>query len=114
MLVIKKELDVQDFKNEFHRQLKDLSLEGVEMVFDSLCNAFYDGADEMQIRDYLRFQMQVMSLEEVIDSYGYDMDLEDLEDDELIEAVENYLNDNTYLIGSYEEDDTIYFIFDEF
>jgi hypothetical protein len=114
MLVLKKELGLWEFEREFRDELKGLPLEAIEMIFDALCQ--YDLVDETVggIRDYLRFQMQVMSLEEIIHSYGYLMDLEDLEGDELVEVVDEYLSNNTYVLGSFDEDDDIFYIFDEF
>lgn len=115
MLVLKKELDLNEFENEFEDDLGYLSSEGVEIVFDALCDTMFDGDYTVtDVKDYLRFQMQVMSLDEVISAYGCNMDLQDLEDDALIEAVEDHLNYNTYMLGSYEEDGITYFIFDEF
>lgn len=113
MLVLKQELDLQGFEREFRDELKDLSFDGIEIVFDSLCDVMAGGDySVMQVRDYLRFQMRISSLDEVISDYR--IDTEDQEDDKLIEIVENYLNYNTYLLGMYEEDEITYFIFDEF
>ena len=67
----------------------------------------------MHVRDYLRFQMRVSSSDEVISDYSIDVDAED-DADAKIETVKEYLNYNTYLLGSYEEDGITYFIFDEF
>ena len=113
MLVLRKELDLNEFENEFEDELKDLSSEGIEIVFDSLCEVMFEDTVD-GVSDYLRYQMQVMSLEEVINDYGYNMDLDDVEDDELFDVVEKHLDDKTYLLGSYEEDGITYFIFDEF
>ena len=114
MLVLKNELDLNEFEREFRDELQGLSGEGIEIVFDSLCEVMDDGYTVMHVRDYLRFQMQVMSLKEVIDAYGYDMNLQDLEDAELFDAVEEHLQDNTYLLGSFELQGEMFFIFDEF
>ena len=115
MLVLKHEMDLYDFENEFRDELKDLTNEAIVIIFDSLSEIMAEGDyTVMHVRDYLRFQMRVMSLKEVINDYGYNMDLQDLEDDELIEAVEEYLQYNTYMLGSFEEDGITYFIFDEF
>lgn len=115
MLVLKKELGLHEFEREFRDELKDLPLDAIEIIFDTLCQ-LYDLVDETigGVRDYLRFQMQVMSLEEIIQSYGYMMDLDDLEDDEIDEVVDDFLCNNTFVLGSFEEDGIIYYIFDEF
>lgn len=113
MLVLRKEMDFYDFKEEFSYVLEDLPFDAVELIFDSLCEVMAEGDySVMHVRDYLRFQMQVMSLKEVIHDYGLDM--EDLEGDALIDAVEEYLQYHTYLLGSFEDDGEMYFIFDEF
>ena len=49
-----------------------------------------------------------------VSDYGYLMELEGLEGDELVETVEDYLNYNTILLGTFEDDGITYFIFDEF
>lgn len=114
MLVLKTELGLFEFEREFRDELKGLPLDAIEAIFDALCQ--YDLVDETVtgIRDYLRFQMQVMSLEDVIHSYGYMMDLQDLEDDEIDEVVDDFLCNNTYVLGSFEEDGITYYIFDKF
>ena len=115
MLVLKHEMDLYDFENEFRDELKDLTNEAIVIIFDSLSEIMAEGDySVMHVRDYIRYQMQVLSLKEVINSYGYLMALDDLEDDALIEEVEEYLQYNTYMLGSFEEDGTTYFIFDEF
>ena len=114
MLVLKKELGLYEFKKEFRDELNGLTFDAIEIIFNTLCE--HDLVDETVggVRDYLRFQMQVMSLKDVINSYGYMMELQDLEDDELVETVDEHLNNNTYVLGTFEEDGIIYFIFDEF
>ena len=113
MLVLKKELYFYEFKNEFMDELKDLPNEAISIIFDSLCELMNNGEYTVtNIRDYLRFQLQVMSLNEIIDSYG--LDFEGLEGDELIEEVEDYLHYYTILLGRFEEDGETYFLFDEF
>lgn len=115
MLILKHEMYVFDFEQEFKRELQDLPYQAIEIIFDGLKETMHDGDyTVLNVRDYLRFQLQVMSLDEVIDSYGYDMGVDNLEGDALIEAVEDYLFYNTYLLGKYEEDGITYFIFDEF
>jgi hypothetical protein len=119
MLVLKKELGLWEFEREFRDELKGLPLEAIEVIFNALCQFDLEAIEVIfetvgSVRDYLRFQMQVMSLEEIIHSYGYLMDLEDLEGDELVEVVDEYLSNNTYVLGSFDEDDDIYYIFDEF
>lgn len=114
MLVLKTELGLWEFEREFRDELKGLPIDAIEIIFNALCE--YDLVDETVtgISDYLRYQMQVMSLEDVIHSYGYLMDLDDLEDDEIDEVVDEFLCNNTYVLGTFEDDGIIYYIFDEF
>jgi hypothetical protein len=125
MLTIKKELDFNDFQNEYENILYDIDYEAQEIIFDNLEEIFYDGADDMTIRDYIRFQVCISSTSELINDYSIlNEDDEDDEDDEEKEEltieekndlVEEYLNENTYLLGSYEDENgENYFIYDEF
>lgn len=117
MLTIKKELDLQDFMNEYEDILKDLDYEACEIIFSSLEDVFYDGAEDMTIRDYIRFQMNISTSSELLNDYDIidAEDIEDMDEDEINEAIEEYLNDNTYLLGSYEDNEGVTcFIYDEF
>lgn len=113
MLVLRKELNFYEFIDLFGYVLDDIGREGQAIIYDAICNMFYESeADETTIRDYLRYQMQVSSLNDVINDYA--LDIEDQEDDALVEVVDNYLNHNTCLWGTFEEDGETFFIFDEF
>ena len=117
MLTIKKELDLQDFMSEYEDILKGLDYEACEIIYDSLCETMYEGAEDMTVRDYIRFQVYVETQDEVIDNYDIidKEDMKDMDEDEVHEAVENYLNDHTYLLGSYEDNNGIMvYVFDEF
>lgn len=117
MLVIKKELNVYDFADLFSYELDGIGQEGIGLIFDTLCE--HDLVDETEtgISDYLRYQLQHMSVSDLVNDYGYildGIDLEDLEDPETLEAIEDLLNNHTYVMGTYEEDGETFFIFDEF
>ena len=117
MLTIKKELDFNDFLNEYEDVLKSIDYQANEIIFSNLEDIFSDGAEDMQIRDYIRFQVMVSTSKELLSDYTIidEDDLKDLDDDEINEKIENYLNDNTYLLGSYEDSDgQKCFIYDEF
>ena len=115
MLVLRKEMEIHEFEEEFSFELQGLSDEAVAIIYDSLCEVLLDGETTVDsVSDYIRFQVQVMSLEEVINDYGYNMDLDDVEEDDIIDTVKKYIDDRTYLLGFYEEDETTFFIFDEF
>ena len=116
MLTIKKELSFDDFLNEYENILpKDY--EANEIIFDSLEQIFEDGTDDMTIRDYIRFQMNISTAKELL--HDYDIidpeDVEDMDEDEIDEAIETYLNENTYLLGKYgDSNGETCFIYDEF
>ena len=116
MLTIKKELDLNNFMNEYEDILPE-DQEACEIIYDSLCEMMYDGAEDMTIRDYVRYQMNISTSKELLNDYDIidDEDIEDMDEDEINEAIETYLNDNTYLLGSYEDSngDMVY-LFDEF
>lgn len=117
MLTIKKELGFYDFQNEYEDILYDIEYQAHEIIFDSLCDMFFEGTDDMTVRDYIRFQLQVMTLKEVLDDYNVldDDELQELDDEDILEVVEEYLNDNTYVLGSYVDDEgETVFLFDEF
>ena len=117
MLTIKKELDLNDFINDYDGVMSDWDYEAKEIVFDSLCECFYEGTEDMTIRDYLRFQLEIQTQEDVISNYDVidEEDLKDMDEDEIHEAIENYLSENTYLLGSYEDSDgEMVYIYDEF
>ena len=116
MLVIKKELDYSDFSDEFKDELKDLNTDAQIIIYDFLDEVFYDGIDNMTIKDYLRFQMKVETLSEVLENYNVvdDVDIEELSEEEKTQKVTDYLDYYTTLLGTFEENGETYFIFDEF
>jgi len=116
MLTIKKELYLNDFMNEYEDILPE-DYDACEIIFDSLSEMMYDGADDMTVRDYIRFQMNISTQKELLNDYDIidAEDIKDMDEDEINEAIETYLNDNTSFLGSYEDSDgeTVY-IYDEF
>ena len=117
MLTIKKELDLQDFINDYDDIMSGWDYGAKEIIFSSLEDIFYEGAEDMTIRDYMRFQMQISTQEELLSNYDIidDEDFEDMDDDEIDEKIEDYLSYHTSFLGSYKDDngDMVY-IYDEF
>lgn len=116
MLTVKKELDLNDFMNEYKDILPE-DYEACEIIFDALCDMMYDGAEDMTIRDYVRFQMQISTQSELLSDYDIidEEELKDLDEDEINEKIEDYLSENTSLLGSYEDDNgEMVYIYDEF
>ena len=107
MLVVKKELGFYDFEEICNEFFKDLERDGLSLIYDYLEEVTESAGmmlDEMELKDFLRFEVEVMTEEEVKNYYDVDED----------EEVEEFLSYNTLLIGSYEADNTIYYIFTSF
>lgn len=118
MLVIKKEIDFQDFEDLFSFELNHLPYEASRIIYDYLLDREEDLTED-EISDYIRYQINVMSIDEIISDYNYMMDEEEFQQleadgEDLTEYVENFLNDYTTVLGTYEEDGETYFIFEEF
>lgn len=118
MLILRKELGFYEFMDEFSSYLEGVGREGIAIIYDALCDMMYEGNySVVDVRDYLRFQLQHLSVGDVVHDYGYIMDgidLEDLEAPATLEAIEDFIIEHTFLLGKYEEDGITYFIFDEF
>jgi hypothetical protein len=114
MLIVKKELDLYDFMNEYEDILPE-DYSACEIIFDNLEE--YQDMDDMTIRDYIRFEVYISTKGELL--YDYDIidddEIEDLDDDEIEERIEEYLGYNTHLLGYYKDNngETVY-IYDEF
>lgn len=116
MLTVKKELDLNDFINDYDFLISSWDFEAKEITFEALCEAM-DGYDEISIRDYIRFQLEIMTQSEVIENYSIftDDELQEMDEDERHVAVGNYLSDNTYLLGSYKDNNGVMvYLFEEF
>lgn len=120
-ITVKMDLDLQNFSQQFADVLPNSNV-AKEAIFDAIASMVDDiygeegGITEILLRDYIRFQLKVMSTEEVNESYGIldDEEMATMSHDEVIEAIENHLYDYTSYHGSFIEDDTTYFLFDEF
>lgn len=119
-VTVKMDLDFQNFSQQFSDVLPN-SYVAQEAIFDviaSMVDDIYgeDGITEILLRDYIRFQLEVMSAEEVNEAYGIldDEEMATMSHDEVIEAIENHLYNYTAYHGSFIEDDTTYLLFDEF
>lgn len=118
MLMLKIALDFNDFKKQFSDELEGFSSdEPIRIIYDALCDLISDGDWSVQaVSDFLTYQMDIKSLNDMLmeyddlDEYRYD----DLDNDELIKVVREYIISNTYLLGSYEYDGQTFFIFDAF
>ena len=104
---IVKTFNEYDFINEFKAcgRTDNFSLQGLRILFNAL--------EEMAIDCQMNIEMDVIALcceynedsaSDIVDNYG--LDVTDLASDDCIrEAVEEYLLDNTFLCGSYEDEE---------
>ena len=89
-------LDFSDFCEAFRRfdRLENFSREGLELLFDYL-----EELDPDMELDVIALCCEYCedTLEDVISSYS--IDVEDMDEDDTVEAVRDYLNENTTLLG---------------
>lgn len=116
MLVLKIELDFNDFKKQFSDELENFSSdEPIRIIYDALCEMMSDGDYTVQdVSDFLFYQMDVKSLEDMLLEYDDIHIDDDIDIDEVVEVVREYIERHTYLLGMYEYDGRMFFIFDAF
>lgn len=116
MLIVKKEMGFYDFIREYHEILPE-DREAQEIIFESLESCYDDGIDDMTIRDYIRFQLNISTQGELLEMYDIidEEELEELDDEEIHSKIEEHLDYNTYYLGSYTDyDGDIIYLYDEF
>ena len=93
---MKTTLDFSDFRDAFHRldRGNNFSREALELLFDYL-----EELDPDMELDVIALCCDYCedTLEDVISSYS--IDVEDMDDDDTVEAVRAYLSENTVLVG---------------
>lgn len=104
---IVKTFDENDFINEFkaYNRMDNFSLNGLRILFESLEQTAIDC--EMSIEmDVIALccEYNEDTLADIIDNYDIDLSRCHTMDDRL-EAVEEYLQDNTYVCGSYDDEE---------
>ena len=114
---IVKTFDESDFINEFkaYNRMGNFSYKGLRILFESLEQTANDC--EMSIEmDVIALCCEYSedSLYDIVSNYG--LDVTDLANDDLVaELVTEYLQDNTYVCGQYEDDNgETYFIYQVF
>lgn len=104
------------FKDAFYQAGRhdNFSYEGLSILF----NYFEDyegncgGSIELDVVA-ICCEYQEMSVADIAENYSIEID--NLDDDEIIEVVENYLNYNSCICGKWTDDDSItYFVFSQF
>lgn len=114
---IVKTFNENDFINEFkaHNRTDNFSYKGLRLLFESL--------EQTAIDCGMNIEMDVIALcceyseddmQSIIDNY--DINLTDcISAEDVLETVEVYLYDNTYVCGQYEDDNGVtYFVYQAF
>ena len=113
---IVKTFNEYDFINEFkaYNRMDNFSYKGLRILFESL--------DELAQDCGMNIEMDVIalcceysedSIDDIIDNY--DIDLSDESFDNKADLVANYLYDNTFVCGQYEDEDGVtYFVYQAF
>ena len=114
---IVKTFNEYDFINEFkaYNRMDNFSLNGLRILFESLEQTAIDCGFNIEM-DVIALccEYNEETLADIIDNY--DIDMTDCDSaDEKIETVEYYLQDNTYVCGSYEDGNgDTYFVYQSF
>ena len=111
-----KTLNEDDFIDEFKAYNREdaFSKEGLRILFESLERLASDYETNIEM-DVIALCCEYIenSITDIIDDYGIDVTDCD-SDDEKSETVEDYLQYNTFVCGSYEDDGVTYFIYRAF
>jgi hypothetical protein len=88
---------------------KNFTYEGLEVLFNGLEEFEEDTNEEIELDvislccDYCE-----MTMSEIVDAYGYLMDEDRLNDDDAFSYVEDWLNNQTWLIGETDKNTYIF------
>lgn len=104
---IVKTFNENDFINEFktYDRMDNFSIKGLRVLFNAL--------EEMSIDCEMSIEMDVIALcceynedtiADIIDNYDIDVS-ECIDIEDVIETVEEYLQDNTFVCGSYDDEE---------
>ncbi len=93
---MKTTLDFNDFRDAFrtYNRLDNFSREGLELLFD-----FCEECDPDMEMDVIALCCEYSEDTPEDIAQNYSIDIEDMDEDEILEAVRDYLNDNTTLVG---------------
>ena len=114
---IVKTFNENDFINEFnaHNRMDNFSYQGLRILFESLEQTAIDCGVNIEM-DVLALccEYNEDTLADIIDNYDIDVsECTDVED--VTETVEEYLQENTFVCGQYEDEDgVIYFVYQVF
>lgn len=104
------------FKDAFYQSGRqdNFSREGLSILFEYFENYEGDCGDSIEL-DVVAIccEYQEMSVADIAENYSIEID--NLDEDEITEVVENYLNYNSCICGKWTDDDSItYFVFSQF
>ena len=113
---IVKTFNENDFINEFkaYNRMDNFSYKGIRILFESLEQTAIDCGINIEM-DVIALccEYNEDSITDIINNY--DIDLSDESYDSKEDLVEEYLQDNTYVCGQYEDDNgDTYFIYQAF
>lgn len=93
---MKTTLDLNDFRDAFrtYDRLDNFSREGLELLFD-----FCEECDPDMELDVIALCCDYSEDTPEAIAENYSIDTEDMDEDEILEAVRDYLSDNTTVIG---------------
>lgn len=116
---VKQEINVYEFRDMFRAagRQDNFSYEGLEVLFDYL-DDYSDSIGQPIELDVVALccDYNEMSWTDVVDAYNIDLgDCDPDDEEERIEAVRDYLQDNTSLCGEFEDsEDGVTFVFQVF
>ena len=113
---IVKTFNENDFINEFkaYNRMDNFSYKGLRILFESLEQTAIDCGMNIEM-DVIALccEYNEDTLADIINNY--DIDLSDESYDSKEDLVEDYLQDNTFVCGQYEDDDGVtYFVYQSF
>lgn len=105
------------FKDAFRQygRQDNFSYEGLGILFEYFENYEEDCGDSIEL-DVIAIccEYQEMYVADIAENYSIEID-DDLDDDEIVQAVEDYLNYNSRVCGKWEDDDgMVFFVFAQF
>ena len=113
---IVKTFNENDFINEFklYNRLNNFSIKGLHILFESLEQTAIDCEKNIEM-DVIALccEYNEDSITDIINNYG--IDLRECFEEDVAEAVTEYLQDNTSICGQYEDDYGVtYFVYQAF
>lgn len=105
------------FKDAFYcaGRKDNFSYEGLSILFDYFENLENDCEMSIEL-DVVAIccEYEELACADIAENYSIGID-EDMSDEDIMEAVEEYLQDNTSICGKWEDDDgVVYFVFAQF